>query len=309
MDEAEPTCESTRCTSCGARFVVAPAVIATACAWCGSRLADAAAAPAVDRIVPFRITSRMAQQRLRDRLAGALWAPQQVRRVARQGALHAEELRGVLVPHFVYRATTRASWRARIGVDWWRSETRQDRNGKKVTERVRHTEWFDSDGTMVGAMQHPECASAILTPVESAKLRAFDLGRAVAFDPRLTAGFGAELPTRSRAEVDRDARRSIRRLELDRLAKRVLPGDHRDVVDFACDVTLGSLEVVLMPVWVVSYRWHGELHRLLVHGQDGSCVGSAPVSSAKVIAATALAVVIIGLVAWLIAWLDRGGAL
>lgn len=223
--------------------------------------------------------------------------------MARQGAIVAEELRGVLVPHFVYRATTRASWRARIGIDWWTTETREDRDGKKIRERVRHTEWFDSDGTMVGTMQHPECASAILTAPESAQLRSFDLGRAVAFDPRLTAGFAAELPTRSQREVDRDARRSITRLELDRLARRILPGDHRDVVAFNCDVTLGTLDVVLMPVWVVSYRWRGELHRLLVHGQDGSCVGSSPVSKAKVVAAVLLSLALV----LLILWLRRGG--
>jgi hypothetical protein len=304
MDHAEPTCASSRCTSCGAQFVVAPAVIAATCAWCGSKLVDAAAAPAVDRMVPFRITARMATARLRDRLAGAFWAPREIRRVAKRGAIAPEELRGVLVPHFVYRASTRARWRARIGIDWWRTERRRDREGKEVRERVRHTEWFDSDGTMVGAMEHPECASAILTAAECRALRPFDLGRAVAFDPRLTAGFGAELPTRSRAEVDREARRAITRLELERLARRILPGDHRDVVGFECDVTLGTIDVVLLPVWVVRYRWQGAVHRMLVHGQDGSCVGQAPVSSVKVAIAVLLSIAI----AWLLWWASRGGA-
>lgn len=292
--------DAAQCSGCGAQFVASPTTIATACGWCGSRLVDTAAAPGVDRIVPFRVTARAAHQRLRTHLADSVWAPGEVRQLARSGQLRPQELRGVLVPYFVYRATIDARWRARIGIDWWRSEKAVDRHGKPTTRRVRETEWFDSDGTAVADQGgHQECASATLTTGEAEALGRFDLGRAVLFDPKILAGFGAELPTRRRAEVDADARVAIRRHALRRLATRVLPGEHHDVVGFDCDVTLHTLEVVLMPVWVATYRHRGELCRLLVHGETGACVGRPPISSVKVSLAAAAVALSIVILLWL----------
>ncbi len=210
----------------------------------------------------------------------------------------------MLVPYFVYAASTRSRWRARIGLDWWRSEKTKDKHGKPTTRQVRETEWFDSSGTAVGRRDgHHECASATLTAAEAERLGRFDLGHAVVFDPRVIAGFGAELPTRTQAEVDADARTAIRRHALGRLATRVLPGDHHDVVAFDCDIAVHTLEVVLMPVWVATYRYRGGLRRLLVHGQSGECVGRPPVSAAKVSGvAAAVAAVIVFVLWWAGAW-------
>lgn len=251
-------------------------------------------------MVPFAITQRVAHERLRAHLADAIWAPEAVRRLARSGQLRPEELRGMLVPYIIYAASSTARWRARIGVDWWRSETTEDRHGKAVTTRVRNTEWFDAQGTAVGSFdEHHECASSILTAAEAEQLGPFDLGVAVRFDPRLLAGFGAELPSRSRAEVDGDARESLRRRALRYLATQVLPGEHHDVVGFDCEVTLHALDVVLMPVWVASFRYEGQLRRILVHGRHGACVGRPPVSGTKVsLAAAALAALVV-LILWL----------
>lgn len=304
VDRPPANVAATRCPSCGAAFVADAAALATACAWCGSRLVDAATAQAVDRVVPFRITARAAQQRLRAHVADAFWAPRAVRLLARTGQLRPEELRGVLVPYFVYAASTQAKWRARIGVDWWRTERTRDREGKSVTRRVRETEWFDAQGTAVGDIDgHHVCASTTLTGPEVARLGRFDLGLAVGFDPRLAAGFAAELPTRARAELDADARATIRRAELRRLAKDVLPGDHHDVVAHDCEVSLRGFDVVLMPVWVATYRHAGRVHRLLVHGQRGDCVGRPPISTAKVsLAAGLVAALVLALLWWGGAW-------
>ena len=38
------------------------------------------------------------------------------------------------------------------------------------------------------------------------------------------------------------------------------------------------VDLVLVPVWVASYRHAGKPYRLLVHGQDGRCVGRPPIS-------------------------------
>lgn len=291
------------CTACGAVLLLPPERVSAACSYCGSNLVDDLRTErSFDRVCRFRIGRRAAEERLRDHLRGAIWAPSEIRKLARGGQLRADELHGVLVPFYRYDAITSARYRARIGLDWTR-ETHVVVGSKRETKRERHTEWFPLGGSSVGQWaDHLECASRGLGEREVAKLGAFDLGHAVAFDPRLLAGWESELPARGRAATDDRARGSIRELAARRLAERLLPGDHVRLDHFACDVELARVDLVLVPVWVASYRHAGKPYRLLVHGQDGRCVGRPPISPTKVSIAAAAFAAIVLLLLWIGGW-------
>lgn len=289
-----------RCDGCGATLASAPERIAQRCSYCDAHLVDATAVAVVDAVCPFAISQRAAMQRMREHVAGNPWLASELRLLARRGQLRPEVLRGVLVPYFVYDARTQSRWQARIGVDWWRRETVRDKDGKTRTEHVRETEWFELGGTAVGEwLDHLECASVALTAEEVDRLGGFDLGAAVAYDPRVLAGSVAELPSRTRAQVDRDATAAVRELEARRIEHKLLPGDHARIVALATEVTLGHARLVLAPVWLASFRHGGRSHRILVHGQHGACVGRPPLSRAKVsLAAAGFALAIVALL-WL----------
>lgn len=296
----EPTPErvARACDGCGATLWLPRERVSDRCSYCDSRLVDASARAQIDRVCPFRVPRRAAIERLRSHVADAIWAPRDVRRLARSGQLRADELRGVLVPFFVYAASTSSKWRARIGLYWWRDEeVSVVRDGKRVTEtrRVQQTEWFPLAGTAVGQwVDHLECASNGLGAREIAQLASFDLGRGVVFDPRVVSDFDAELPTRARDEVDARAEDSLRRLEARRIEREVLPGDEPRLDTLQCDVAIERAELALLPVWIAGYRYRGKVHRLLVHGQDGRCIGYPPISRVKVsLAAAALALLVV----------------
>lgn len=301
----EPTADrvARSCDGCGATLWLPRERVSDRCCYCDSALVDSSADMVVDRVCPFRVPRRAAIERLRTHVADAIWAPREIRRLARTGQLRAEELRGVLVPFFAYAASTTSRWRARIGLHWWREEkVTVVRKGERVSEtrRVQETEWFPLGGTAVGEwVDHLECASNGLSSREVAALARFDLGRAVAFDPRVVAGFDAELPTRSRDEVDAHAEDSLRKLEARRLERHVLPGDEPRLESLACEIAIERAELVMLPVWVASYRHRGRVHRLLVHGQDGVCVGRPPISRAKVSLAAASIAALVIVVLWL----------
>jgi hypothetical protein len=137
-----------------------------------------------------------------------------------------------------------------------------------------------------------------LTSTEVRGLLPFDPGRARAFDPYLVAGWDAELPTRSRAEVDRAAVGEIRELEARRLRKWLLPGDAHEVESLHTDVTLHGVDLVLFPVWLATYRQGERVYRLLVNGQTGRCCGRPPISWVKVSLAMAGVALVILAVLW-----------
>jgi hypothetical protein len=287
------------CPSCGAVVTQPPRRISHGCSYCGSALVEAErGALEVDRVAPFRISAAAAEERLRQHLVARWWAPERLRRAARDGSVDASLVEGVLVPFYTYDATCRSRYETRVGLHWYETKT-VTKNGERKQETEQHTEWFPLRGTAVQQLRdHLVSASVGLSAAEVAALCPFDLGRARPFDARLLAGWPAELPSRSRAETDRDAAEQIRTREIRRIGSEHLPGDtHRDT-RVSCQVELAEAELVLLPVWVAALRYAGHVHRLVVNGQTGRCHGRAPVSPVKVAIAVTLAVIVAALIAW-----------
>jgi hypothetical protein len=61
-------------------------------------------------------------------------------------------------------------------------------------------------------------------------------------------------------------------------------------------VDVHEAELVLLPVWIATYRHADEVFRLLVNGQTGEVVGRAPRSMVKVVVAVLLGLVILAAV-------------
>lgn len=287
------------CPSCGAVVTQSPERISHACSYCRSALVETdRGALAVDRVAPFRLSASAAEDRLRQHLVARWWAPERMRRAARDGTIDARLVEGVLVPFHAYDATCRSRYETQVGVYWY--ETKEVvKDGKRQREVQRHTEWFPLRGTAVSQWRdHLVSASVGLSAAEVAALCPFDLGRARSFDPRLLAGWPAELPSRPRHAVDRDAAEQIRAGEIRRIGREHLPGDTHRGTRVSCQVEITELELVLLPVWVAVLRYGGQTHRLLVNGQTGRCHGRAPVSPVKVGVAVALAVLVAALLVW-----------
>ncbi len=292
------------CQACGAVIEAGPGTIGTQCAYCRSTLVDSdRGRVAIDRVGPFRIPRSAAESSLRAHVANNIWAPNAIRTAARSARVHTDDLRGVLVPFYAYTATVRGTYQSRIGIEWFRSTTRKNEKGEIEKELIRECEWFGLRGSAAIELEdHVVSASTGLSNDETRAIGTFDLGRAYPFDPRLIAGFLAELPSRSRAEVDRDADQSIRTVAEKTVRRRLLPGDEKKLDSFKATVAVHHVQLVLLPVWVASFRVSGKVVRLLINGQTGRCVGKVPVSGTKV----ALAI-ILGAAALIAAYILLGG--
>jgi hypothetical protein len=288
------------CTGCGATVAFEGPALSTACSYCDSPMIDEdRATAAIDAIVPFQIPERGAIDRLRIHLERRRFAPTELRRLR----VHGRGLRGVLVPFWVYEGVVRSEYRAKIGVDWYRRERYEDRDGNTQNREVRETEWFPLSGTAATQIEdHVVSASIGLPAHEANPLEPFDLGRAVRFDPRLLSGFEAELASLSSDDAERIAVADLREAEGARLQRELLPGDRNRLEWIASEVEIRSRKLVLLPVWIASYRQGDVVLRLLVNGQTGEVIGRVPVSKRKLAVAVALTVVAIATVLLLAGW-------
>lgn len=275
-----------RCPQCGAAVDFPDDRVSDICAFCEAPLVrlgeggPAREAEPIDLVAPFELDQAQAAERLRQYLSRHRWAPEAVRKASRP-----EELRAVLVPFWVHDAHARSSWSAEVGIHWWETRVRTVWvNGKPTTrvERVRRTEWHDCSGSHVHAYDDQLVSGSTgLSEAEANALEPFDLGRALPFAPALLAGQLAERPSISHEEARDTCAEELAQLE-NREIRAFLPGEESRGVRNDTRVEVQAVRLALLPVWIATYPWKGEVLRLLVNGQTGEVVGRLPRSWAKI---------------------------
>ncbi len=235
---------------------------------------------APEAVVPFRVGYRQAQQVLARWLAQGFWRPSDL---AQEAQL--VKITPVYVPYWVFQARTHTYWTA----------------DSSHTPPGARANWYPVFGEHQG---HYESllvgASGVLTDEEIGSLVPFDMSQAVEpdkvdFSPTVVEQFA--LPRRHARPV---ARELIEQLEYERCAELV-PGSHRNL-QVNVLVTGMSSRPVLLPVWIMAYRYRDRVYRFLVNGQTGKATGTAPISWFKVTLAlliTALVIVVVGGIAYL----------
>jgi hypothetical protein len=269
-----------RCDNCGASLEYSAEVKAPRCAYCASVMHVETTADPLEQaeaFLPFTVDAAEAQ--------GALERFLSERRFFRPGdlasaaALHS--LRPMWWPAWAFSAGARVSWAADSDAGSRRSRWAPHAGQVELTFReilVSASRGLTEDecerleghyrlGSAEGAPRGPE----------EAQVERFDVTRSGARRQILAA-------------VEAEAREQVERSHI--------PGRHFRNVHVA--VVLSSLETkrYALPVYVLAYRYRDKLYRVVVHGQDASCVlGKAPVSVAKVVlVAGAVLLVLLALV-------------
>jgi hypothetical protein len=289
------TSSTIECRSCGATLELGDAQRTAVCLFCASP-SVLERPPTRDRPQPrfamgFVIAKRAAQEI--------------VSRWARRGNLFRDsglakadiaEMHGAYVPAWLYSASADADWQARIGESYTETKTEHVMvNGKPQTRTrvVTKTEWHDLAGRWTGYVHDVlVTASRGIGNHELEQLEPFDLGALRRYTPALISGWPAEDPTLDRAESLRLARGEAA-ATLERHVEAFMPGDHHQVQSVSSRASLESLDLVLVPVWIVAVRHRPDAPplRVLVNGLSGKLVGRKPLVWWKV-ALALLAVVL-----------------
>ncbi|MCP4873622.1 MAG: hypothetical protein GY898_33465 [Proteobacteria bacterium] len=282
-----------QCPQCGAQVELPPERISDACAFCATPLVDGTERDDhADLIAPFDLPQVVAARRLGQHMQDKWFLPSKLKTAGKPESLH-----GVLVPFWSYDATARSDWTARQGITWTRIETYTTVvDGKTVTRTrtVTETEWFDSSGSHVATYDdHLVSGSRGLSEAEANELEPFDLGKALPFSAELLAGWVAEAPTVPRTEARDVANQELADNENSAIA-RFLPADRTSGVENTTSIQVTELKLVLLPVWIGTWRYKGEPLRLLVNAQTGEVVGDLPTDWLKVTLAVMAALIVTG---------------
>lgn len=276
-EQADRTVETTHnfaCGGCGASMSYDADAQTLRCPFCGSeRLEKQADAKtlAPRRVAPFVVSQSQAQAVLRKALGSGFWRPSDLSQAA-----VVTKMSAVYVPYWVFRANTHTYWTADS------SHTPMGARGDWYPLTGEHRASYQ--GILVGA-------SGALTANETAAICPFDLATATPPEEIDLSGAIVEQFRVQRKYARVQARSGLEEMER-QACTRYVPGRARNV---QVNLRLEGLssEPMLLPVWVMAYRYKGKLYRFLLNGQSGKAHGEAPFSWAKLLMVLGIAAAVV----------------
>ncbi len=303
--EAAPLPRYFRCENCGAEVAVDPEQRSYRCAFCDSTYVVQFSPQLTGRqppefVIGFAITAEEALDKFHHWLGRwGLFQP---------GDLHtaqvAEKLKGVYVPFWSFSMLAKSHWSAMIGEYWKRTETYTTMVGGKTvvkTRTVTETEWWKLSG------RHHDYYSGYLVSGSrglpqhwAERIMPFHLAGLKRYEPFYLAGWLAEEYSVQREEALRLSQQEF--LGRERAAcAAFMPGDTHRSLQVTTTFEQVNSDLILLPVYLLSYRYRHKVYRFLVNGQTGKAAGEKPLSVWRILAAVAAAAAVITALALLLA--------
>ncbi|MEO1592872.1 MAG: primosomal protein N' (replication factor Y) - superfamily II helicase [Cyanobacteria bacterium J06632_22] len=287
------TAQEVDCPGCRATLTFEPPDVADCCPFCGTSIVAQAHAtdPSIvpTGVIPFKVGRKQANEALRDWLSvrwnlrdfEALFLPGKLKDLAQQ-----QGLSGVYLPFWTFDAHTVNDYRGEQGTHHYEYE--RDSDGD--LERVQKTSWKPASGQMTIPFNDVLVAASEVMDAE--KLRRLWpriwAGDLEPYSPAYLAGFKAQryqVPLQQGFEIAQkrmDA--SIRGL-----IKRDIGGDDQKIHKISTVYSQETFRYILLPVWLMSYRYQGETYQVMVNAQTGKVFGERPWSPWKTLVVLAIA--------------------
>ncbi len=256
-----------QCSGCGASMSYSAKDQALACPFCGSVQLEEqkdAKVLAPEFVIPMTVSQHDAIAAMRKWLGQGMWRPGDLSENAMLVTT-----RPVYVPYWVFEAETHTYWTA-------------DTNR---TPAFARGDWCPMAGEHRG--QHKGLlvgASGALTPAETASICPYDLSQG-----KPPAEVDLQFASVEEFGLQRKYARPLARAGIEERERKhcdalYVPGRSRNV-NVNVKIEGMSSVPVLLPVWIMAYRYKNKVYRMLVNGQSGRVTGSAPTSVLKILAA------------------------
>jgi DNA-directed RNA polymerase subunit RPC12/RpoP len=294
--EARPAAagkQELRCEACGATVVFQGTLTSSKCAYCGEPVQreKAHAAPEripVDGLLTFMVPAEQAKGALRDWVKGRWFAPNAWKQQGVEGRLD-----GAYLPFFTFDAMTASQYRGERGDRY----TVTVRVGNQTRNEVR-VRWTPASGAFQRFFDDVLVPAFRSLPMGLlAKLEPWPLERTVPFTEGALAGklahtYDLELP-----QGFASARERIER-EIEAEVRHRIGGDTQRIHDVRTQYAGLTYKHLLLPVWLLAYRFHERSYRVAINAVTGEVHGERPWSAVKIALAVVAAAIVAGAI-WL----------
>ena len=277
VDDDQSGQQEIHCESCGADVIFVGSLTSTTCPYCSSPLQreDGHKAPKripVDGMLPFVITRQKTQENLNHWVAGLWFAPNDFKKQGIKG-----KFEGVYLPYWTYDSLTFTRYTGQRGDDYYVTVG----TGKNKS-RQRRTRWSYASGSFQRFFDDVLILAAREMNLKLVQeLEPWPLQNCVPFRQELLAGLFSRTYEVELEDGFHSAEALIRnRLESD--VRHRIGGDRQriDSMDVFHDAI--TFKHLLLPVWLMPYKYKGKLYQLMVNAATGEVTGERPYSWVKI---------------------------
>jgi ribosomal protein S27E len=275
------------CDGCGSRITFQPPEVAGTCPFCGAdivvqpKAADPMIAP--DGVLPAKVPKNNAQTQVREWLQTRWFAPNALKRMARQ-----EAISGVYLPFWDYAADTTSQYRGERGDHYWETEVYEesDSEGRRVerTRQVQRTRWTPVGGEVSRRFDNVlVVATRSISESRLDSLQPWDLEALCAYEPAYLSGFKAQ---RYQVELPEgyEKAKSIMQEIIERDAAKDIGGDEQRVENVDTEYSNTTFRHLMLPVWIGAYQFQSKVYQVVVNARTGEVQGERPYSAWKIAA-------------------------
>jgi len=280
-----------RCGACGATVVFVGTVTSTACAYCGEPLQRDRVHRSPDRIpvdglLTFAVPAEAARAALRGWVSGRWFAPNEFLQRGVDGVLE-----GIYLPYFTFDAMTATRYAGERGDHYWVEVGSGNQRRKEL-----RTRWSPAGGAFQRFFDDvlvPAVAALPRSLLEA--LEPWPLGGVIPFTPAALAGKLAHTYDVELGAASASARQRID-AALDAEVRDRIGGDEQRIHQLQTGYDGLTYKHLLMPVWLLAYRYRGRSYRVAINACTGEVHGERPWSPWKIGFA-----VVLGLIAAVVA--------
>lgn len=282
-----------RCESCGAEVTFVGTLTSRDCPYCGSPIQEDQAVTAekrvpVDGVLPFKVNQPTAKKQLAAWVKSRWFAPNAFKKRGIDGRFS-----GVYLPYWTYDTLTFTRYSGQRGEYYYVTV-----GTGKNRRQERRTRWYPASGDFQRFFDDVLVLGASgLREKRVQALEPWPLHDCVPHDQQVVAGFLARTydielaPGFSAARVRIDAA-----LLAD--VRRRIGGDTQRVHSVQSRYDSITYKHLLLPVWIMGYRYKEKLYQVIVNAATGEVQGDRPWSVIKIVFAVLVAIaLIVGIVA------------
>lgn len=282
-----------RCESCGGTVMFEGTLTSTHCPWCSAPIQRESIHTAthripVDAVLPFLIDRDRAQSAMQEWIASRWFAPNEFRRRGIEGKFD-----GFYLPFWTFDSMTFNVYSGQRGEDY----TVTVGSGKNRRTETR-TRWYPASGRFQRFFDDLLISAAQGLPTELInELEPWPTERMTPFTQQVLAGLFArtyDIPLDTGFDISRERMRVA--IEAD--VRRRIGGDRQRIESLKTRHDAITFKHLLLPVWVLAYRYHDTPFRVFVNAATGEVQGQRPYSWVKI---TLLVLAILAVIGALIA--------
>jgi len=272
------------CQSCKAISVFEPSRVGQRCDFCGSAslvLHTETQQPfRPESLLQFKISDTQVRDSIREWYGQRWFAPNALGTRAMTDQLH-----GVYLPYWTFDAQVHADWTAESGYYYHETEHFTDAQGRRQARQVRKIRWQHSSGRLDHFFDDElVCASKGVEHSMIKEIEPFPTQELRPYQPEYLAGWIVE-----RYQIDLLAAakhsREVMTHKLEELCAGKVPGDTQRNLRVSADWSGQTFKHILVPVWLLTYQYHGTTYHVLVNGYNGAIAGNYPKSVWKILLA------------------------